>query len=987
MSGWNLVRSLLLLVTVAIASGEEVSEPMLVRNWTTREGMPHDHVRAIVRTRDGFIWLGTDSGLSRFDGSEFKNFGLREGLGSVAVFSLLEARDGTLWVGTLGGGISEMRQGRIHRKHGRENGLPGVTATSLAEDADGRIWASGHDGLACWDGRKWQSIRGSEDDGALHLRALTEGPEGEMWAVFPTSEVKVWKNGSWSGDAQGGPRQASAFLRDGKGRLWVAGLDRRLWCREKGSWSSIEQNERFRGAITAMAEAPDGTLWMIVHRGGLVGLRDGKWIHPEAKGWQTGDLLDSVTVDPDGGIWLGSSVGGLSLLTGAKLQIGLVDWVDEMRAANFIGCLIEPRDGELIVGTQGRGIYQATRHGVFPLTEDTGSNESLFVNALIQTRDGAIWAATSRGVLIFREGRCQSISGDSGELYNAWDLLEDVESGVWVGTGSGRLFRVKDGVVTQQDFGNTATPIKGMAQQKDGTLWIGTRGNGLFRGYQGKWRRFGKDDGLGSEIVRVVRSGPGGEPWVGTMGGGLAAWSGDGFHPITTREGLPDDTVSQLYFGVSGELWVGTNRGLAVFQAADVHAMPDSDGRRFYPRIIDRFDGLISEEFTISPPVLTHGGQLVFATTRGYAKLNPADFKRHGSPPPVYIEEVIANGKKVEVVNGTLALDPGIERIEIRFSAPYFGAPQRLAFRNRLLNIETQWRDQSHASIAEYRNLSPGKYQFEVAATAGDGQWNPQAATIHMVLLPYFWQTAWFRAGAIILVLASLIYTVRMRERRRGHAKILVLQQRQELDTERARIARDLHDDVGAGLTQVALLSELAKRNLERRPERAEQQIEAIFGTAKELTRSLDEIVWAMSPEQDTLEGFALFLGAMVQKFSQSADLRSRIDVQEPLPSISLDPAVRHHVYLAAKELLHNAIKHSGASEIEMRMCVDDTGILLTISDDGLGFQSSKRPGEDGLNNIRHRIDQTGGSCRMVSQAGEGTCFEMRIPLNATGKF
>lgn len=965
-----------------VCPAAEVAEPMLFRNWTTHEGMPHDHVRAITKTRDGFLWLGTDSGLSRFDGKEFRNFGLREGLGSVAVFSLLEARDGTLWVGTLGGGLSEIRNGRIQRTHNKQQGLHGMTFTTLAEDSKGRIWASGHDGLVCLDQGKWQAVEGSNDQETLHLRALASGPDGEMWAAFPNSEIRVWKDGKWSASPASAPRQASAFFRDSKDRLWVAGLDRSLWCLDRGNWTSIEQTERFRGAVTSMSEAPDGTLWMIVHRSGFVGLRDGTWIHPEAKGWHAEDMLDTVTVDPDGRIWLGSSVGGLFMLSRSVLQVGLVDWVDEKRAANFIGCLIEPEDGGLMVGTQGRGLYQVKEGSIVDLTDESDLGDSLFINALLKTRDGDVWAATSRGVLVYHDGVCKAMNGKSGELYNAWDLHEDITGGVWVGTGSGRLHLVKDGKVTNVAYGNTATPVKGIAQQADGTLWVGTRGNGLFRRSHGEWKRFGKDDGLGSEIIRVVRIGPQGEPWVGTMGGGLAVWTDQGFRQVTSNDGLPDDTVSQLHFDASGGLWVGTNRGLAVFPALEVNAMKAGENRRFHPRIIDRFDGLISEEFTISPPVMTSTGRLVFATTRGYAELDPADFQSVPPPPAVWLEEMIVDGRKTDVTSGKLRLGPGVERLEFRFSAPFFGAPQRLAFRNRLLDVETGWGEQSNLNFAEYRHLSPGTYRFEVAATAGGGEWSAAPAMVEVVLLPHFWQTGWFRIGSVVLLLAVLGYSVRMRERMRAKTKIQLLRRRQEVDNERARIARDLHDDVGAGLTQVALLSELAKRNLAKRPGRAEEQIEDIFCTAKDLTRALDEIVWAVNPEQDTLEGFALFLGATVQKFSQSADIRSRIHVQEPLPAIKLDPSVRHHVYLAAKELLHNSVKHSGASEIQMSMTVDDDCLLLLIADNGHGFHTQNLPGEDGLNNLRHRMEQVGGSCGVQSGSGQGTRVEMRLPLD-----
>ena len=272
---------------------------------------------------------------------------------------------------------------------------------------------------------------------------------------------------------------------------------------------------------------------------------------------------------------------------------------------------------------------------------------------------------------------------------------------------------------------------------------------------------------------------------------------------------------------------------------------------------------------------------------------------------------------------------------------------------------------------------------FEVSASTGNGLWSAEPAAVELVFRPRFWQTGWFRALVIVAGIAAVAWAVRQRERRRSSRRIQELERQQAVENERARIARDLHDDVGASLTQVALLSQLARSNLTKRPDRAGQHVQEIFDTAKEVTRSLDEIVWAVNPANDTLESFALFLGAFVQNYSHAAGLRSRIDLPELLPAVPLESSVRHHLYLATKEALHNVAKHADATEIRLRLALEPGAFRLTVEDDGKGFDEDcpGSPDADGLLNLQSRLGQLGGTCTRRSEAGKGTSVEMTVPL------
>jgi len=957
-----------------LEGGSETVE-MLYRNWTTRDGLPQDHVRVMLGTRDGFLWLGTDEGLARFDGVHFKTYGLHEGLGAITVLSLYEAQDGALWVGTLGGGVSVIRNGGIQRTYGSEDGL--ISVGTIAEDAGHHIWVASLAGLARLEGEHFVPMKGPDGTGNPPVRSLHFDRTGILWATL-SSQLWQWVGEKWKKPEAGAPTSAANFCEDGQGRLWIADAENRIWTRESGKWRSLFLPPMFPSSVNSLSVAPDGTLWIGFYRSGICAIRHDQLILPTTAPEHFSDIAENVFVSPDGQLWLGTSTRGLYSLTPRRISVARVDDKNDSPGVNFIGALAETSPGEFLVGTQGRG-YFVWKEG----SATVALGQSPFVNGILRTRDGRILGGGTHGIHEYRNGTLTHLNV-SPTLVDVWEIREDRDGGLWVGQGNGRLYHVDGTVAHPIDYGGKGDPIKGLVQEPDGTLWIGTRGNGLFRLRGTEAKRFGKADGLPTEVIRVLYLGHDGTLWVGTAGGGLAVRTGDTFHPMTSREGLPDDVVSQITEDDTGRLWLGTNRGLAVFSPEETVKMRAATGDELHPLLLNRADGLRSQEFTITPPVRTSNGEFAFATIDGFATLTPGDFQADPRTPPVIIEQVLANGQPVEVVDGKLTLPPGIERLEIQFTGLHFGAPERLRFRNRLAGLETDWGMASPERRVEYRNLRPGQYRFEISGTIGNGLWSPQPAVVEIVLKPHFWETTWFRIVVIAGTLGLVVVAVRRRERMRARRKIEALKREQAVHTERARIARDLHDDVGASLTQVALLSELAQGDLTTRPDRASNHINEIFTTAQDVTRALDEIVWAVNPAHDTLESFATFLGAFVQNYARSADLTARLDLPATLPATALSSAIRHHLYLATKEVLHNVVKHAQATEIRLTLSIEGPNFHITLQDNGRGLDRTSEPaapGADGLPNLQERLQQIGGTCTYHSRPGEGTRVEMVVPL------
>ncbi|WP_338289936.1 two-component regulator propeller domain-containing protein [Luteolibacter sp. LG18] len=971
---------------MSAGAAEPVSVDMLYRNWRTREGLPQDHIRVMAGTRDGFLWLGTDAGLARFDGVRFKAFGMHDGLGAITVLCLYQSLDSTLWVGTQGGGVSRVRDGKIERTYDLGAGLPSNSILGIAEDDSGHPVVATLGGLVRLEGASFVPFDVPSSNPRQVARTLFHARDGTLWVGFQNNEIWRWKAGQWIRGSEGGPTSAQAFCQDLKGRLWVGDSTRRLWCLEQGTWSS-RPLPILTGDINTMAAAPDGTVWISMYRRGICGWKDDTFVTPVPGGAKFLDIAETVFVSPDGQLWVGTSTRGLFALTPRKVELGIVDESTAGPGANFIGALLEVAPGEFLIGSQGRGYYLWRNGTALPMESDVEIKANTFGNAAIRTIQGRVFAGGSGGVYEYLNGKLVRPQKPERLIPDVWTLCEDRPGSLWAGSGQGVLYHIAGGKIEEVGYGGRFDPIKGLAVDKKGALWIGTRGNnGLYRLVGSESKRFGVEQGMPKDaVIRVLHIDRNDTLWVGTAGSGLVVRHGDRFSTFSTREGLPDDVVSQITVDDTGRLWVGTNRGMAVFTAEETAALREGRAAEIHPLFINRADGLRSEECTITPPIRTSDGRMAFATNDGFVLLKPSDFQGDTRTPPVFIEEVYANGKLVEPVAGSLELPPGIERLEIHFTGLHFGAPERLKFRNRLAGLENGWGDASTERRVEYRNLAPGKYRFELSGTIGNGLWSQAPAILEINLAPHFWETGWFRALVVISALALVGWIVRRRERMRAQRKIEALKREQAIQNERARIARDLHDDVGASLTQVALLSELAQGDLTQRPERASAHINEIFTTAQDVTRSLDEIVWAVNPAHDTLESFVTFLGAFVQNYTRSAGLAARLDLPATLPPLPLSSAIRHHVYLATKEILHNVVKHAWATEVHLSLSLQPGSFRLMLEDNGRGSVPAQTPspgGADGLPNLQERLQQIGGTCVYDSRPGEGTRVEMNVPLD-----
>jgi signal transduction histidine kinase len=364
--------------------------------------------------------------------------------------------------------------------------------------------------------------------------------------------------------------------------------------------------------------------------------------------------------------------------------------------------------------------------------------------------------------------------------------------------------------------------------------------------------------------------------------------------------------------------------------------------------------------------------------------IDPDDVKVNQLPPPVLIEASIVDGENVSQRNAStpLRIAPGRQRFEFRYTALTFISPEKVRFRHRLEGLEGDWTEAGGERVANYSYIPPGAYTFRVIACNSDGVWNETGAALAFIVQPHIWQRWWFRIVEVLAAAALLVGTVLALSRRRMRLKLERLERQREIERERARIAQDIHDNLGASLTRISLLSQSAGSELDN-PAEAATQLDRIYNTARELTRAMDEIVWAVNPQHDTLDSLANYLGKFAQDFLGPLHIRCRLDVPLHLPAWPVTADVRHHLFLALKEALHNVVKHAAATEVLVSLTTETKTFTIAIRDNGRGFTPetmgilSTEPGRiatgNGLANMRQRLARIGGKFSIASVPGQGT--------------
>jgi signal transduction histidine kinase len=518
--------------------------------------------------------------------------------------------------------------------------------------------------------------------------------------------------------------------------------------------------------------------------------------------------------------------------------------------------------------------------------------------------------------------------------------------------------------------------------------------------------------------VRSLLATSDGRLLIGYAGDGLGHFKDGRYQRITSADGLTDDFVSQLLADASGNLWLTGNRGLARISFGDLDAFFAARKQRIGTRSYGKGDGLpaMQPNRNFHPSAWRDGaGKLWFSTLSGLLMVQPDNIRDNPRPPPVQLESLTVDDRLVAVYNAgspmqkvvatnvvnlrgldePLEIGPGFRKLVIDFAALSFTSPENVRFRYQLRGFDAGWIEPgpdrpSHPAV--YPALPAGEYEFQALACNNSGVWNEAGASLKFVVMPFYWETWWFKL-IVVLVTALLVGGVAFSlSRRRYRQQLLRVEARRALEQERSRIAKDIHDDLGATLTRISLLSQPSRAGAED-AESAVESLAQIHHTARDLTHAMGEVVWAVNPEHDSFDSLANYISHYAQNFLRVTAIRCRIEVPLQLPRRPLSAEVRHNLFLAFKEALNNVVKHSAATEVRIALTPHESGFELVVADNGRGFShesvaaqtagaGAARPAPgNGLANMRSRLQEIGGDCELTSQPGRGTTITFRVQL------
>jgi signal transduction histidine kinase len=692
-----------------------------------------------------------------------------------------------------------------------------------------------------------------------------------------------------------------------------------------------------------------------------------------------------------------------------RLQLGNLAALSHNEGLGYgaVQGLAEVAPNVIWAGKPSDGLYRWNGGNFSPLPVAGMAPRDLRINALLLGRDGSCWMAVTKGLLRFAHPQSLALEAGPPALPNlsVVSLGQDAQGGVWAGTREGELWQLAGGnwrALTNYAPGH---PITALAADADGSMWIGTEGNGLDR-YKGKVvAHYDKGGGLLSELIRTLYLDPEGTLWIGTAGGGLSRLRNGRLATFTTREGLPDNTISQILEDDARSLWLGGNGGVVRVSKRDLDDLAAGRIPAVYPQVYGRAEGMLSEECTggfFPAGLKTKSGLLWFSTLKGIVVADPHRHAVDAPVPGVVLEEALVDGvpypqfASAESPPEALRIPPGWHRIEFRYTGLSFDAPERVRFRYRLEGLDANWAEAGSRRTAFYTYVPHGSYRFRVIACDADGVWNETGASLPLVVLPHIWQTWWAIGLAAAGLLACVGRAVAVVENRKHQRRLLQLEQERRrleqeraLERERTRIAQDLHDEMGAKLCRISFLSEDARLG-NQSPAEAQEQICSISDASREVLQSLDEIVWAVNPQNDTLEQLASYIGQYVEEYFQMTRIKWEVDLPAQLPRRPLSSQTRHHLFLAVREALTNMLKHSAATRSKLSMTFRGSSLEIVISDNGNGFDPvAVEAGADeaaadsgnGLRNMRQRMADIGGRCEVDSAPGRGTTVRFLLPL------
>ena len=1022
---WLLRWISVLLLALASAPGHALNPDRKLSQyglqiWQTDSGLPQNSVRAIVQTRDGYLWFATREGVARFDGIDFTVYNRRNTpqLLSNDIRGLLQDREGSLWISTADG-LTRLNRAAF-TAFTMAQGLPDNSIWSVFQDREGGVWAVTAGGVARYSQGHFVPYTTHQGLSSNTVSALADGPDASVWIATDSGLDRI-RNGRVAQhfvDSPLGSETIRAMANSPSGDLWL-GTQNGLQRLSNGKLRSYGVADGLPdGEVDVLLADRLGNLW-IGTPAGLAVMTDGKLKTYTASNGLPGNQIQTLYQDREGAVWVGTNRGIARMIHGAISVFSSKQGLSE----NLILAIDEDREGSLWIGTESGGVAILKDQKFMTLTDSDGLSDEL-VSSVLQDPRGHIWIGTDGGGLNRYDGGHVSVFTEKQGLTSdtILSLAADAKGNLWVGTPDG-LNRMEHGRFTAADATDLLPDefVRSLLADSDGSLWVGTR-HGLAHIDDGHANTYTQADGLANDFVGALTKDTDKSLWIGTLHG-LSHFLRGKFRNYTKSDGLSSDVITALYLDSQGNLWIGTNgEGLDLLienkSHEEIHSLPanlglpdvidgileDDSGHLwissntgiFRVRIGDLMDVAAGRIHTL--PIASYGtadgmkirecsgvghpsswkasdGTLWFSTLRGVAWIDPAKLQRNSVAPLVAIEQVTVDEKNMPL-NGPIEIGPGHSRFSFHYAGLSFVAPQKVRFKYRLSGFDRSWIDAGTGRVAYYTNVPPGRYRFQVLAANNDGVWSTTPATFAFQLEPYFTQTYWFDLLCAILIffLGWLVYRWRVHHVEARFSAVLA---------ERTRIAREIHDTLAQGFVGISVQLELVAQMLATSPQSVREQLNQTRKLVRDSLSEARRSIWNLRSNDAGTVDFASRFSTAIRQRTAGGPLETNIQftgTYRPLPE-----EIESELLKIALEAVANVLQHAGATRVDIQVQYDAGRLKMQIEDNGVGLSSgvaaSRPEGHFGLIGMRERTQTIGGSFTVDSRPGAGARITVELPL------
>jgi len=980
------VGVLLILATTEVCalSTDRALSQYTLTTWTQAEGLPQDTIRAITQTQDGYLWLGTNEGLVRFDGYDFLTYTKEDGdLPNNTVIALTVGHDGVLWIGTLAG-LSRYAHGEF-TNFTMKNGLPASPVNAIAEDSDGSLWIACGGHLTKFEHGEFKT---------LPKEALA--PIQAVQVVYEDSRHQLWIGGSGGllkRTNQGfsvvlgvdvlGNDFINAILSTSAG-IWVAAGNRGIVLVSPSA--GLKHFDTSAGLpnnlVRALWSDRSGNLWVGTN-GGLSRLENGRFVSATASnGDKNSDWVWSLFEDREGDLWVGRNSSLNRLRDDPILVYGKAEGLPNDQPI----VVHQDPHGKIWVGYRDGGLVNL-RPGtprVYTTIDGLPSND---IFAIRHSRNGDLLIATTRGLSRMHDGGFTNYTApDPRPPSTVYDVLEDSRGHIWTAGVHG--VHEWDGnhwqdAVSVQAATPTSYPVS-LAEDRDGSIWSGTLGTVLWLVHDGKHpkataRIFATADQLGSGHVRSLYQDKEGTLWIGTFGGGLSALRNGKLQRWVKRDGLLSDNISHVEDDGNGNLWLSTTRGISKVSKQQLFDFNAGKLQSLTPRDFGIEDGLRSAQCAPGFPAggggtRTRDGHLWFPTGRGLAMIDPDSLEHKKEPaiPFARVVEVTVDGHSVEL-NRSAELKPGTGRIQIRYTGVNLSIPERVRYSTLLQGLDNDWVPAGRRRVVTYNPLPHGRYRFFARASLPEGLVSKSEFAFEV--LPHYYETPWFFGLCIVSLLGTIygIYLLRLRQINSRFGLIL---------DERCRLSREIHDTLAQGFAGISSQLDAVAIEFDRNPNFARQTLELATKMARhgltEARRSMMDLRMSELEQRD----LPAAIEAVARRSVAGSPVKLSVDVSGVRSKIP--EKLEQNLLRISQEAVANALKHAHARTIWVELVTEARSVCLRVRDDGNGFDSANAEsveGHFGIMGMQERAERLGGFFALESLPGAGTQVEVRVPF------